>query len=176
MARILQVSQLGNEVLRRPAQEIKDIKNSNIQNLIEDMIATVADANAVGLAAPQVYESIRLMIVWSRPNARYPKAPAMEPLAVINPEITYYSEELETSWEGCLSTPGIRALVPRHKSIKVSFYNRAGEHISAEYGDFVARIFQHEYDHLEGVMFLDRVTSSKDIMMEKEWQKLMSSN
>jgi peptide deformylase len=76
-------------------------------------------------------------------------------------------------WEGCLSIPGVRGLVPRHQKIKVEYTDREGKLHKTEYGDFVARIFQHEYDHLDGIVFLDRMETTKEIIMEKEYQKLM---
>ncbi|MBI3619632.1 peptide deformylase [Candidatus Roizmanbacteria bacterium] len=163
----LQIAQLGHPVLREKAQEVKNVDDPRLQSLIDDLIATVMDADGVGIAAPQVYQPIRLFIIASHPNPRYPNAPTMKPTAVINPTIIYRSKDKKKDWEGCLSVPGIRALVPRHKVVKVRYSTRTGKSIEREFTDFVARIFQHEYDHLEGVIFLDRLTSSKDIISEK---------
>ncbi len=170
---IRQVAQLGHKVLRSKAIEVKDIAESSIQLLIDDMLATLADTDGVGIAAPQVYESVQIFIMASRPNPRYPSAPEMEPTAVINPEILWCSEELHKDWEGCLSVPGLCGLVPRHKSIRVRYATRDGFKTEQEFGDFVARIFQHEFDHLNGLSFLDRLESTKDIITEKEYKKLM---
>ena len=137
------------------------------------MLATLRDANGVGIAAPQVGESSRLFIVASRPNPRYPDAPLMEPEVVINPEILERSDEVVKGWEGCLSIPGIRGHVPRHRRIRVQYVNAEGHEIERVFSDFVARVFQHEYDHLEGVVFLDRLESMNDVMTEKEYQKLL---
>jgi peptide deformylase len=134
---------------------------------------TVKDGDGVGIAAPQVYASKRIFILASHPNPRYPKAPKMTPMAVINPKIIYHSGKLVKDWEGCLSIPGIRALVPRWDSIKVQFTNRQGKLVKRLFNDFVARIFQHEFDHLEGIVFLDRVENTKDIITEKEYQKIV---
>ena len=98
----------------------------------------------------------------------------MEPTAFINPEITWRSQATEKDWEGCLSLPGIRALVPRHKQIKVRFTSHSGRDIETAYDGFIARVFQHEYDHLEGVVFIDRVETTEDIIMEKEWQRIIA--
>lgn len=167
---MLQISQLGNPVLRQHAQPIHDLGDEKIQTLIDDLIFTVDKANGVGIAAPQVSESWRLFIVASRPNLRYPHAPTMTPTAMINPKIISASPEIVKDWEGCLSVPGIRGLVPRHRSIEVEYISRNGELQRQELTDFVARIFQHEFDHLEGIVFLDRVESSEDLITEQEYQ------
>ncbi|MCL1471346.1 peptide deformylase [Argonema antarcticum] len=176
MAKILQVSQLGNPVLRQQAQPIDDFGDRNIQKLIDNLMATVAKENGVGIAAPQVAESYRLFIVASRPNLRYPHAPKMEPTAIINPRIIAHSSEVVKDWEGCLSIPGIRGLVPRYQEIEVEYTSRDGKLHRQELTDFVARIFQHEYDHLDGIVFLDRVESTQELMTEQEYDRRIVQN
>ena len=171
MAEILQIIQLGDPILRHTAQLVDDIRDERIQKLIDDLIATVEQANGVGIAAPQVAESDRLFILASRPNSRYPNAPLMEPTATINPKILAHSTEVVKGWEGCLSIPGIRGLVPRYQEIEVEYTDRDGKLQKQELTDFVARIFQHEYDHLDGIVFLDRLDSTQDIITEQEYQK-----
>ncbi|NET46519.1 MAG: peptide deformylase [Okeania sp. SIO2B3] len=171
MMAVLQVAHLGNEILRYQAQPINNIWDKNLQELIDNLIVTIIETNGVGIAAPQVSISDRLFIVASRPNLRYPNAPKMEPTAMINPKLISYSEDRIKGWEGCLSVPGIRGLVPRYRVINVEYTNREGKLERQELTDFVARIFQHEYDHLEGLVFLDRVESSTDLMTEDEYQK-----
>ena len=173
MAHLLQIAQLGNPILRQEAKPITDYKSDEIQSLIDDMLATVLESQGVGLAAPQVYASYRLFIMASHPNSRYPYAPYMEPFALINPEINKHSEETEKDWEGCLSVPGIRGLVPRYKKIQVRYITRDGLPTEKEFSDFLARIFQHEYDHINGIAFIDRVENSKDLISEKEFQRLL---
>jgi peptide deformylase len=168
---LLQVAQLGHPILRKKAKKVQDISSPEIQQLIDDLILTVADVNGVGIAAPQVYQSHRLFIMASHPNPRYPHAPEMAPTAMINPQIESFSKEIEKDWEGCLSIPGVRALVPRAKKIQVSYFTRDGKKVKTEYESFLARIFQHELDHLDGLVFFDRLESPKDIYMEKEFQK-----
>ncbi|MEN8221430.1 MAG: peptide deformylase [Pseudomonadota bacterium] len=172
MSIIRQVAQLGNEVLRLKAAEVKKITSPSIQSLIDDMLSTVSDSGGVGIAAPQVYESLQIFIIASRPTPRYPLAPKMEPTAIINPEILGFSEEQDKDWEGCLSIPGIRGLVPRYKSVRAKYLTRDGTIEDQTFSDFLARIFQHEYDHLNGISFLDRLESAKDIITEKEFNKL----
>ncbi|MCZ6555911.1 MAG: peptide deformylase, partial [Candidatus Dadabacteria bacterium] len=118
MEKILEIAELGHPILREMAAQVKNLEDEEIQNFIDNLIATAIEANGVGIAAPQVYESKRIFIISSRPNERYPNAPEMEPTAIINPEILSFSKEKEKDWEGCLSIPGIRGLVPRHKSIR----------------------------------------------------------
>lgn len=167
----LNISQIGEAVLRDSAKPITDVKDKRIQQLIDNLITTGKQANGVGIAAPQVSESVRLFIVASRPNLRYPHAPTMEPTAMINPKIIAYSEEIVKDWEGCLSVPGVRGLVPRYKTIEVEYIDRNGEECRQELTDFVARIFQHEYDHLDGVLFIDRVENTENLITEEEYQK-----
>jgi peptide deformylase len=135
------------------------------------MLATLRDADGVGLAAPQVDQSLQVMIVASRPNPRYPDAVEMEPLVVINPEIVERSTETVMGWEGCLSIPGLRGEVPRHRRIVARFQDVRGEHVVREFHDFVARIFQHEDDHLRGIVFLDRIGPGGRLATEREYQR-----
>lgn len=165
------IIQLGNPKLREKSVVVEHIQDEKIQKLIDDLIATVAQANGVGIAAPQVATSYRLFIVASRPNARYPDAPEMPPTAMINPQIISHSAEVIKGWEGCLSVPGIRGLVPRYQTIEVEYMDRNGNLQIQQLTDFVARIFQHEYDHLEGMVFLDRVESTEYLMTEAEYQQ-----
>ncbi|MEO0839294.1 MAG: peptide deformylase [Cyanobacteria bacterium J06643_5] len=169
----LSIIQLGNPILRQIAKPVKQIDSANIQKLIDDLLTTVSDANGVGIAAPQVAVGYRVFIVASRPNLRYPNAPLMEPTAMINPRIIAHSDEIVKDWEGCLSIPGIRGLVPRYQQIEVEYTDRNGNLVQQQLTDFVARIFQHEYDHFEGLVFLDRIESTFDIVTEQEYQNLM---
>lgn len=168
---IRQIAQLGHPVLREPAAPVALPASPAIRALAADMIATMLDADGVGIAAPQVYESSAMFIVASRANPRYPDAPEMEPEIVINPEIVEYSDEIVKGWEGCLSIPGLRGNVPRPHQIRVRYSTLDGAIIDRTFEGFVARIFQHEYDHLLGVVFLDRMEDTMEIMMEREYRK-----
>jgi peptide deformylase len=172
---IRQIAQLGQPILRKVAQKVVDPQAPAIQALIDDMLVTVADADGVGIAAPQVFESLALFIVASRPNPRYPDAPLMEPTAIINPEIIRISDVTEKGWEGCLSIPGLRGLVPRYTRLGVRYLDRQGIVREEEYTDFPARVFQHEYDHIQGIVFIDRIESSLDLVTEKEYLKILQS-
>ena len=126
----------------------------------------------MGIAAPQVGELKRIMVMCSRPNSRYPQAPVMDETVMLNPTIIWKSKEMIKDWEGCLSLPLIRGYVPRCESIQVEYFTRDGGLIKADFDGFLARIFQHEYDHLNGKVFIDRLDSTTDMMMESEWLKL----
>lgn len=165
----LKISQLGNPVLRQVAQPIYNIQDESIQTLIDDLLATLVTMNGVGIAAPQVSMPYRLLIVASRPNARYPHAPLMEPTVMVNPQLLSHSGEVVKDWEGCLSVPGIRGLVPRYRLIEVEYTSREGRLVRQTLTDFVARIFQHEFDHLNGMVFLDRLESVRDIITDQEY-------
>lgn len=172
MPKLLDIAELGNPVLRQKTTKIADPGQSVIRTLVEDMFHTTSVVNGVGLAAPQVSKSISMFIIASEPNDRYPEAPELGPIAVINPEILSCSEEIEEGWEGCLSIPGIRGIVPRHKTIKVRYRDTGGKEITTEFTGFPARIFQHEYDHLNGILFLDRIDITSDLYTEKEFRRL----
>jgi peptide deformylase len=176
MNELAPIIQLGNPILRQKAVFVENVQDEKIQNLIDELITSVAQANGVGIAAPQIAASYRLFIVASRPNKRYPYAPEMPATAMINPQIIAHSSEMVKGWEGCLSVPGIRGLVPRYQTIQIEYTDRNGNLQKQELTDFVARIFQHEYDHLEGLVFLDRVENNQDLISEEEYQKSMIGN
>jgi peptide deformylase len=173
--KLLQIAEIGNQILRVKAKPVENIQDLEIQNLIEDMILTVMDVEGVGIAAPQVYESKQIFIMASHPNPRYPKAPEMKPTAIVNPKITKYGKIQEKAWEGCLSIPNLRGFVPRSKKIEAEYTNLEGKKVKAKLSGFLARIFQHEYDHLHGFMFIDRLESTLDLASEKEWKKAINN-
>jgi len=169
----LQIAQLGNEVLRRQAETVDDFNDPKFQQLINTLHEMMLTANGVGIAAPQVGISRQIVIIASRPTARYPNAPEMQPVEMINPAFKVLDDTLRKDWEGCLSVPGIRAQVPRYQSIQVSYQTRQGEFREQMLEDFPARVFQHEFDHLQGLVFLDRVENNRDIVTESEFMKLI---
>jgi peptide deformylase len=170
------ICQLGNPILRQIASAIANVHDPSVENSISQLMSTLTESNGVGIAAPQLGRSLQIVIVASRPNPRYPQAPYMEPIVIINPKMRSHSQEIVKDWEGCLSIPSIRGLVPRYKSIEVEFTNSNGQLEQREFSDFPARIFQHEYDHLEGKVFLDRVESSLEIISDAEYLKLVQKN
>ena len=171
----LKIINLGHPTLRAKAKDIslKDLKTKKVQEFIDNLMYTCNEKKGVGIAATQVDSKKNIFIIASKPSSRYPNAPTMEPTAIVNPKILTTSDELVKDWEGCLSLPGLRGLVPRYKNIKVSYVDRTGKKHVKNFSDFVARIFQHEHDHLQGVMFIDRVMSTQDFISETEYLKMM---
>jgi peptide deformylase len=170
------VYQLGDPTLRKIAEPITNVEDNEIQQLIDEMLTTLQESNGVGLAAPQIGRSLQLVIIASHPNERYPNAPQMQPTAMINPQIISHSPEIAKDWEGCLSVPMIRGLVPRYREIEVEYTDRQGDRQTTKLTDFVARIFQHEYDHLQGKVFLDRVETNLDLISEAEYYKILKTD
>lgn len=169
MADIAPIAQLGAAVLRLQATAVDDVHSPDIKALIDTLHATLASSQGVGLAAPQISVSKRIIIVASRPTARYPLAPLMSPTVMINPSFQPLSDEQDSDWEGCLSIPSIRALVPRYRDIMIHYTNEQGVAVDATLSGFVARIFQHEIDHLDGKVYLDSVVDNRDIIAESEF-------
>jgi peptide deformylase len=169
------ILQMGDPGLRQIASPIGDILSPAIQTLIDQLMVIVQETNGVGIAAPQVGESIQLMVLASRPNLRYPNAPTMAPIAVINPRLVAQSEAIVSGWEGCLSVPAQRGWVPRHQSVTVACWDRHNQPQTLELTGFVARIFQHEYDHFHGVLFPDRVTHPDDLISEVQYLEGLSN-
>jgi len=176
MDNISEIAQLGATVLRLQAQAVTDFQDDEIQQIIKTLQDTLATTQGVGIAAPQISISKRIIIIASRPTLRYPSAPLMEPTVMINPAFQALSDTREKDWEGCLSIPGIRALVPRYKEILINYTNQHGVLVEAMLEGFVARVFQHEFDHLEGKVYLDRVEDNRDIFAESEYFKISSSS
>jgi peptide deformylase len=167
----LPISQVGAPILRQIAKTVEIPLSVEVQQLITDLTYTAEAANGVGIAAPQVAASFQLFILASRPSPRYPQAPMMEPTAIINPQILDRSTKTVLGWEGCLSVPDTRAVVPRAQWVDVEYVDSQGKLQCKRFSDFVARIFQHEYDHLHGVLFIDRV-QPQDLISEAEYQKI----
>ncbi len=165
------ILQLGNLALRQHAQPIADPHDQTLQALIDELLQQMEQAGGVGIAAPQIGISKQLIFIASRPTPRYPDAPEMSPIPMLNPQLIDYAAETAKGWEGCLSVPGIRGLVPRYTSVTVEYLDRHGQPQRQTFHDFVARIFQHEYDHLQGIVFVDRVESTHELMSEQEYQR-----
>ena len=170
----MDIALLGEPVLREIAEPINDI-TTEILAIADEMLATLEISGGVGLAAPQVFISKRLIIVASKPTQRYPYAPLMPATVMINPEFSPLSDEMIKDYEGCLSIPSIRALVPRYQSIRVSYTDLQGQRLEVNFEGFIARVFQHEYDHLNGLVYLDRVENNQDIISEAMFLKRIAN-
>jgi peptide deformylase len=166
----LEVIRLGHPVLRQVAEPVPEdwFGSGRLDRLVRDMIRTMIEAEGVGLAAPQIAEPLRLFTYWV-PGTD--DEPGLEPVALINPEIRATGDDLVEGWEGCLSIPGLRGLVPRHPRLKVKARTVDGQPVSLTADDFHARVIQHEVDHLDGIVFLDRMASPASLAFEAEWER-----
>ncbi|MCB1637346.1 MAG: peptide deformylase [Thiothrix sp.] len=155
----LPVARQGEAILARRATPVPEagFNTPALLNLTESMRLTMLAANGVGIAAPQVFVPLRIMIVASRPNPRYPDAPLMEPVVMINPEIRWRSGQCDLAEEGCLSVPEQRGMVRRASRLRVWYRDPGGVAHETAYSGFAARIVQHEHDHLEGILFVERL-------------------
>ncbi|MDD4915197.1 MAG: peptide deformylase [Methylococcales bacterium] len=169
------IIQLGDARLREIARPIEDFNCAATRRLIADMQNLMQAGNGVGIAAPQLGESWRVVIIASRPTSRYPHAPEMPATVMINPRFEITDASQHKDWEGCLSIPGIRALAPRYRAIKVFYQNPQAEFLQLALDHFPARVFQHEYDHLQGLVYLDRVENNRDIISESEYLKRIAA-
>lgn len=173
---ILKVARMGHPVLRAKTRPIErgDIKTAAIQKLIDDMLDTMAEYHGVGLAGPQVHEGLRLFVAVldagedgeAGENGKHD-----EPYVIINPEISIVGSDIVEDWEGCLSIPDVRGRVPRAREINVRALDRHGERLQLSAHDFAARVIQHETDHLDGVLFFDRMRSLESLTFLDEYSR-----
>ena len=171
---ILKVARMGHPVLRECARSLdkSDIRSAAFQKLIDDMIDTMHEYHGVGLAAPQVHEGLRIFVALldEDPDAK------SEAAVIINPEIVANGSAIEEGWEGCLSIPDIRGMVPRYTDITVKALDRNGKPMELRLKNFAARVAQHETDHLDGVLFFDRMTSMQSLTYLEEYSRYHAKN
>lgn len=165
---VREILKMGNPLLLRRADEVNDFDSEEHRQLITDMFETMAAANGAGLAAPQVGISKRVVIFGVESNPRYPNAESVPTTVLINPEIEILGDEMDSGWEGCLSIPGMRGLVPRYTHIRYRGVNEHGEPIEREARGFHARVVQHECDHLDGVLYPFRIRDVRMFGFEDE--------
>ena len=158
---IREILRMGNPILLKVSEKVKKFDTPEIHELIKDMIETMKDAQGAGLAAPQVGESIQLVIFGVDKNERYPDAEEVPFTVLINPVITPLTQEKEDDWEGCLSVPGMRGVVPRYKTINYKGFDQYGNEINRNAEGFHARVVQHECDHLFGILYPTRIENMK---------------
>ena len=154
---VREILKMGDPRLLRVAEPVTEFNTPELHALIADMFDTMHAANGVGLAAPQIGVNLQLVIFGFSRNERYPDAPAVPQTVLLNPVLTPLSGEMEDGWEGCLSVPGLRGVVPRHVRLHYSGFDPQGNAISREVDGFHARVVQHECDHLIGVLYPMRV-------------------
>jgi peptide deformylase len=179
---ILKIARMGHPVLRAKARPIhpSEIRTPKIQQLIDNMFDTMREYQGVGLAAPQVHESVRLFVAGFPPRPERDDEEDEEEgqdvpeMVVINPEIEVASRELVEDWEGCLSIPDIRGRVPRARQIVLRAFDRQGKKIEMPASGFTARVIQHETDHLDGVLFFDRMKTFQSLTFLDEFGRYWS--
>lgn len=170
---ILKVARIGHPVLRQVARDLtsEEIRSPAIQQLVQDMIETMHEYNGVGLAAPQVHQSLRILVIEAKANPRYPQAPQIPLLVIFNLRLEPFSDEMDEDWEGCLSVPGLRGKVPRYRKVHARGLDRQGRHLDFVAEDFFARVLQHEGDHLDGFVYIDRMRDTKTLSFVEEFHR-----
>jgi peptide deformylase len=168
----LEIAQLGQPVLRHPACEVpvEHIASDDFRRLVSEMVATLRDAGGVGLAGPQVFASYRVFL------ALLPRGPEGDGLALevfVNPRIVWSSAEQSAAWEGCLSFPELHVLVTRPRGVRIEYLDQSGQPHVLELAGFPARVIQHEYDHLDGILTIDRAASTRDIVKASEMEAVI---
>jgi peptide deformylase len=170
---ILKVARLGHPVLRKVTETVsqRELQSPALQQLVDDMIETMKDYDGVGLAADQVHESKQIAVLEVADNPRYPEKPLVPLTVLVNPTITPLSEDMEEDWEGCLSIPDLRGMVPRYKGVRVQALDRQGKKIDFVANEFHARVIQHEFDHLNGRVYLDRMRDFSTLTFLQEFAR-----
>src|SRR5262245_59498579 len=170
---IRKIAQIGHPVLRQVAREVSrdELAHPDTQRFIDDLIETMHDADGAGLAAIQIYEPIRICAIEVRDNPRYPYKPNIPLTILVNPELSPVDNELFDNYEGCLSVPNLRGLVPRHLSILVRAWDRDGNEIDEVVRGLKAGTYQHEVDHLDGMLFVDKVRDPTSLCTWTEFER-----
>ena len=168
---ILKIARMGHPALRTKARVIErgEIKSPTVQRLVDDLLETMIEYRGVGLAGPQVHVGLRVFVAVL--DASRDEEPEAEPVALINPEITPIGGDVVEDWEGCLSIHDIRGRVPRAREILVRAFDRKGDRLELHAHDFPARVIQHETDHLDGVLFFDRMQSLESLTFLEEYSR-----
>lgn len=166
---ILKVARMGHPVLRAKARTVDklELKNQSVQDFIDSMVDTMFEYSGVGLAAPQVHESLRIFVAMLDADGHGEG----DAVILVNPEITVVGDQTVEGWEGCLSIPDVRGRVPRSQHIRVTALDRHGKRFDLDLKDFPARVVQHETDHLDGVLFFDRMKSLSSLTYLEEYSR-----
>lgn len=170
------VIRIGSEKLATPSLPVTNFTNGEIKELINDMQDTMKDKGGIGIAAPQIDCNLRVIIFGFENSQRYPNEKPIPFTILINPVIEMLSDETVDGWEGCLSVPGLRGLVPRYKKINYQGYDIDGNTISRTVEGFHARVVQHEYDHIDGILFPRRIKDMKFFGFEDEMKDIIWPN
>ena len=165
---VREVIKMGNPLLLQVAAEVRDFDTPQLDALVTDLFDTMNALDGAGLAAPQISVGLRVVIFGVEANPRYPEVEAVPATVLINPQITLLDDEMDEDWEGCLSVPGLRGLVPRSKRIRYSGFDQRGASIVREVEGFHAREVQHECDHLDGILYPRRIRDMRMFGFEQE--------
>ncbi|HEX6143513.1 MAG TPA: peptide deformylase [Geminicoccaceae bacterium] len=168
---ILKIARMGHPVLARVAEPVPDPNDAEVGRLLDDMLETMVDAEGIGLAAPQVHRPLRVIVFLD--VERREDTGAARPIALINPEIVPEGDEVVPGWEGCLSIPGLRGLVPRHARIRYRGLDRRGRTVERVAEGLHARVVQHEVDHLDGILYPERMPDLRQLVFESELRHLV---
>lgn len=170
---IRKIAHIGHPILRTRAREVsrEELLSAPMQAFIDDLIETMRDADGAGLAAIQVYEPVRICSIEVRNNPRYPYKPNIPLTVLVNPVLTPVDEELFENFEGCLSVPNLRGIVPRNVHLRVQAWDRAGNEIDQVVHGLTACTYQHEVDHLDGKLFVDRVKDPTTLCTWTEFER-----
>ena len=170
---LLKIATIGHPLLRERSREVslQELGSAQVQTLIDDLIETMRDASGAGIAAPQCYRLLRICVIEVKGNPRYPHLPDIPLLVLVNPVITPLSPETFDNYEGCLSVPNLRGLVARHTHVKLAYTDRAGQPIEREVRGLAACILQHECDHLDGTLFVDRVKDPRSLTTLADYER-----
>ena len=173
MRRPLRIAQIGHPILRQPTRMLtrEELLSEEIQSFLDDLVETMREASGAGLAAHQVYQSLRICAVEVRNNSRYPYRPNIPLTILVNPILTPASDETFVNYEGCLSVPNLRGQVRRHCEVHVEALDREGNSISTVVKGMTAATYQHEVDHLDGKIFLDRVEDPNSVVTLENFQR-----
>ena len=163
---VIETLKMGHPLLNQVARPVEHFSTQELDALILDMFDTMAALNGAGLAAPQIGVSLRVVIFGVEANPRYPEVEAVPMTMLINPQITVLDERQEEGWEGCLSVPGMRGLVSRYVRIRYQGFDPQGRSIDREASGFHARVVQHEVDHLDGILYPQRIADLRDFGYE----------
>lgn len=172
---ILKVARLGHPVVRTAAKPVpaEEIRTPEFQKLLDDMVDTMREYGGVGLAAPQVHLSLQVAVLECERNPRYPKAPPIPLTFIINPSVSVLDRATIEDWEGCLSIPDLRGVVPRFNKVRVQTLGRDAQPLDFVATDFHARVIQHESDHLNGEVYLDRMPNMRSLTHLAELQRFV---
>jgi peptide deformylase len=170
---IRKIASIGNPVLRTPSRPVtrEELSSPAMQSFIDDLIATMRDADGAGLAAPQIYEPVQVCALEVGNNPRYPYKPKIPLTLLVNPVLTPLTDETFDNFEGCLSVPNLRGMVPRFLQLRVQAWDRHGNPLDFEARGISAGTYQHEVDHLQGLLFVDRVRDSKTLCTWQEFER-----